>query len=132
MRRQKKSSSPEYLLTVSPHFDDRKQAYSTLFRLETMASFASFRYALSVDIHREGRTLRFKVLGLTTPKLTLPGAGRAEFAVEFEKLNGSFELVVEGLDGVEHRAGLKVTHGKVELRSPQPVANVVFVVESAH
>jgi hypothetical protein len=131
MRRQKKTSTPEYQLTIRPHFDDRKQAYTTLFRLETTASFASFRYAISVDVHREGRTLHFKVLGLTTPSLTLPGAGRAEFSVEFEKLNGMFEIVVEGLDRVEHRAGLKVAPGKVQLRNPQPNSNVVFIAENA-
>jgi len=129
MRRQKTTSEPDYQLRISPHFDERRQKYTTFFVLETTASFASFRYDLSVQVIPMGRILRFKVLGLSTPKLTLPGAGHARFSAELEGLSGTCTLVVEGLDGVEHRASIKVSPGRVELRNHKGTTGVIFIAD---
>ena len=129
MRRQKITSAPDYQLRIIPHFDERHQKHTTLFVLETTASFASFRYDLSVQVIHVGRTLRFEVLGLSTPKLSLPGAGQARFSTELEGLSGTFDLVVEGLDGVENRATIKVSTGRVELRNHKTAAGVIFIAD---
>ena len=109
----------EYRLLVAPHFNEREQKYTTLVALETTKSFASFRYELSVREWVEGNTLRYKILGLKAPQLSLPASGRAQFAHEYNNLNGHYEVAVEGLDGNLETFSLRISPQRVKvLKAP--------------
>ena len=119
MGRKPAHAGPEYRLFVTPRFNDRRHAATTLFLLETTKHFASFRYELSVDVAVTHRTLTFRVLGLKAPNLSLPAAGHARYAREFDGLRGTYEVTVEGLNGKSSSFSVSISDKKVHiLQSP--------------
>lgn len=106
---------PEYRLLVTPHTVERTQQPSTLVVLETTKVFASFRYELSVDARVTPSSLHFTVLGFRTPNLSLPAAGPARFQHEYERLNGTIDVSIQGIDGRSTSFSLRITPGQVKL-----------------
>lgn len=119
MTRKKKKEGPEYRLIISPHFSEREQKYHTMITIETSMVFSSFRYELSVEEERNDNRIHLKVLGLRTPRLSLPAAGPALFSREYNDLRGTYDIAVEGLDGRVNSFSVKISPKHVEvLKSP--------------
>jgi len=115
----KQPDAMEYRLVIAPSFDEREQKYKTLVRLETTKLFANFRYELSVKEERAARQIRYTVLGLKAPQLSLPAAGNAQFSRIYEDLKGVYEVSVQGLDGNVNTFSVRIRPDNVELlKSP--------------
>jgi hypothetical protein len=126
MPRRKKEHPPDYRLTVTPHINERTYQPVTLFVLETAQSFAAFRYDLTVDEKLEKKNLTFRILGLKTPTLSLPSAGKARFIREYSGLKGTYSVTVIGLDGDPITCSLKISEKKVEILE-QPSARSLLL-----
>jgi hypothetical protein len=73
---------------------------------------------------RDGSTLRFTVLGLSAPGMSLPGAGSARYEREFEDLEGDVTFQLEGLDHVVTEWVVRVRPGSVALVRPPSTRSV--------
>jgi hypothetical protein len=117
MSRKKGPEGPEYRLLISPHRDEFDQKNTTVIQLETVKAFSNFQYELSVRETLTDNTIHFKVLGLQTPQLSLPSTGHARFIREFDNLNGTYKLAIEGLDGRVNTFSLRITPKQVKVLS---------------
>jgi hypothetical protein len=117
MARQDHKEDSEYRLLITPQFNERGQKYTTLFLLETVKSFASFRYDLSVEETVDKKTIKYRVLGLKTPQLSLPATGHAQFMREYDNLKGTYQVVIEGLDGKVNSFSVRIAPQQVRLVS---------------
>lgn len=117
MARQEHKENSEYRLLITPQYNERGQKYTTLFVLETVKFFASFRYDLSVEETVDKKTIKYRVLGLKTPHLSLPATGHAQFMREYDNLKGTYEVVVEGLDGKSNTFSVRIAPQQVRLMS---------------
>jgi len=84
----------EYVLLVTPSYNERRKEKVTLFALRTVTEFTNFRYRLVVEPTLRDRTLTLLIQGLSAPELTLPAMGPAEFRDERTGLRGKYEVVV--------------------------------------
>lgn len=127
MAKAKKTTEFEYRLTVSPHMNERQQIPTVLVTIETTKAFASFRYDLSVQEEIHGREIRYTILGLKAPQLSLPASGTAQFVQEYENLRGKRTIVVESLDGTTNEFTINITQKQIKvLKSPKtPFIEVV-------
>ena len=91
----------EYRLTIAPHFNTQRQTRTVLITIETTRRFASFRYDLSIREEENDRYLRFSIIGLKAPQLSLPASGSARFVREYDNLKGKYTITVVSLDGTE-------------------------------
>jgi hypothetical protein len=123
----RKSADSEYRLLVVPQLAERTQRMTTLLVLETVKSFATFRYELSVQEHFQPPSFRFVVAGFKTPRLDLPSSGPAQYRTVFEGLDGVYEVTIEGIDGRINTFSLRVAPTKVSvLKAPQkPFVHIV-------
>ncbi len=126
MARQESKETSEYRLLITPQYNERGQKYTTLFLLETVKSFASFRYDLSVEETMDKKTIKYRVLGLRTPQLSLPATGHAQFMREYDNLKGTYQVVIEGLDGKINAFSVRIAPQQVRLVSspPQPFITI--------
>ena len=104
-----------YRLGVSSVVDGQERKTKTRFLLETSQLFASFVYDLSVLEQRKGNHLRFKVLGLKPPQLSIPSSGHARFERDYEDLAGTFDITIESMDGSTNTFKLRSSPTKIEL-----------------
>ena len=118
MKRPSKSEIPEYRLLIAPHLNERTQRYTTVVALETGKPFAAFRYALNVEELISGKSISYKVVGLSTPRLSLPSSGPASFRTEYESLRGEYTITVEGLDGKVSSFGIRIGPRQVKVTKP--------------
>lgn len=119
MAKTKKTPELEYRILVTPQLNELRQIHTTLFLIETTKYFASFQYELSVSEQRTGRNIRYKVLGLKAPQLSLPAAGHAQFRREYEDLQGTYQVTIEGLDKRECTFTVSINSDKVRVtRAP--------------
>ncbi len=131
MAKHTKVQRSDYRLLIAPHINDRTYRRTTLVVLETVQSFASFRYELSVEESLAGKSLSYRVLGLRAPSLTLPGAGRAGYSREYEELRGTYTVSVIGLDGVPAQCTVKIAPGKVEVVKPPSGRSLTVITDRA-
>lgn len=122
-----RAAGPEYRLVITPAFDERRRTTVTLLRLETTRVFASFAYELSVEFTRSETALRFRVLGLRTPNLSLPSSGAAHADWELNDLRGTREVTVEGLDGKSGSCTLRFSGTRISVLRPPPAAFLEIV-----
>jgi len=115
MAKAKKAPELEYRILITPQFNELRQIHTTLFLIETTKYFASFRYELSVSEQRTGKNLRYKVLGLKAPQLSLPAAGHAQFRREYEDLQGTYQVTIEGLDKRECTFTVSINSDRVRV-----------------
>lgn len=127
MAKSKRTTEFEYRLTLSPHMNERQQIPTVLVTIETTKAFASFRYDLSVQEEIHGREIRYTILGLKAPQLSLPASGTAQFVQEYENLRGKRTIVVESLDGTTNEFTINITQKQIKvLKSPKtPFIEVV-------
>jgi hypothetical protein len=109
MTPQKKKPSIEYRLFIAPRYDETRKKETTLFLLETIKEFSTFRYSIVVRHTVDNKTIRLDILGLKTPEVTMPGFGPARKDIEIDDLHGTYEVSVAKLDGGENHFSLKVT-----------------------
>jgi hypothetical protein len=110
---------PEYRLFVSRILAERTQKFMTQIILETTKSFATFQYELSIEERLEGKTLSLTILGFNTPKLSLPSAGPARFAREYEEWKGTHHVLIQGIDGRSNEFTFRASSKKLDLvKSP--------------
>lgn len=120
MAKGKKPQEIEYRLIITSHYNERKQVPTTLVTIETTKAFASFRYELSVKETVKGKRLHYKILGLKAPQLDLPSSGSAQFVREYEAFKGTYDIVVESLDGTENAFEITATQKRISiLKSPK-------------
>lgn len=117
----------EYRLLISFHQNERLQRPTTLLTIETTKLFASFRYELSIAEEREGKTLRYKILGLKAPQLDLPSVGSARFVREYEHLRGKYHIEVVSLEGAVDSCNVSITPKTITLLKPVKSSFVEFV-----
>jgi len=127
MPKKKKSEGPEYILHIVPAFVEREQKYKTQFTLETTKLFASFRYDISVKEQREKNRVRYKILGLKPPELSLPAAGRAQFTRTYDDMRGKYDVEIEGLDGRVNTFSVRIAPTRIQLLKA-PAGGFVDVV----
>ncbi len=124
-------NDPEYRLYVAPLSDEMTHKVGTAIRLETSKVFASFQYELSVRETEDPPRLHLKVLGLKTPPLSLPATGHAHFSREYENLSGEIEVTVEGIEGKQAVARVKVLANQVQILQ-RPKGSWLEVVAAEH
>ena len=83
--------------------------------LETTQSFASFVYDLSVKEEVKDNRIHFKVLGLKPPQLSMPASGHAKYVSEHDGLHGTYDVIIEGIDGRANTFKVRITPKKIEL-----------------
>jgi len=108
----------DFRLLVAPHIHETRQVPTTLVVLETAQTFASFTYDLSVEEQVEEGVLRYRVLGLKAPRMSLPRPGPARFEREYENLRGTVTIHVEGLDGTVTSCAVAVAPGRIRVVNP--------------
>jgi hypothetical protein len=106
---QKKKPSIEYRLFITPRYDETRKKETTLFLLETIKEFSTFRYSIVVRHAVNDKAIRLDILGLKTPELTMPAFGSAREHIEIDDLRGTYDVSVAKLDGGENHFSLKVT-----------------------
>ena len=132
MARQTKARTQEYRLLITPSVSEGTRKPTTRFVLETTQSFAAFRYELTVEERIEPHALILRILGLKTPPLNLPSAGRARFVREYEHLNGTYQVTVVGLDGGENTCTVKISPEKVEILKSPTGSSLTVAANSTH
>ncbi len=132
MPQRKKKARADYRLLIAPHFNERLHNITTLVRLETAQSFASFRYELSVEETLEKSLIHLRVLGLKAPQMSLPASGHASFVREYEGLRGTYDILVEGIDGSKTTCSIAIAQGRVQLQKPPSSPHVTVTVAPLH
>ncbi|MGA9115294.1 MAG: hypothetical protein WB626_00800 [Bacteroidota bacterium] len=118
--RKQKTAGEGYRLRMYPRRDPSRSRRTTVFILETVRTFASFPYELSVQETVEAASISFAVRGLQAPRLSLPGPGRARYVSEHEGLTGTYEVSVEGMDGRRARCAIIIGGDAVRvMRRPE-------------
>jgi len=117
---------------ITPSVSEGTRNPTTRFVLETAQSFAAFRYDLTVEERVEPHSIVFRILGLKTPPLNLPSAGRAQFVREYEHLNGTYEVTVVGLDGGKNTSTVKISPEKVEVLNPPTGSSLTVAANATH
>lgn len=87
----------DYILLITPRFNERKKRIVTHVALRTVKEFTNFRYELVADAHVGNHTISIDIKGLRAPELTLPDVGSAIFETEFDDLNGVYDVAVRKL-----------------------------------
>jgi hypothetical protein len=122
MKQKKNKLKPtefEYLLTVSPSYDEIKNKYFTLIRLQTVKEFTNFKYELAVEEESEKYKIRYKLLGINTPKLLIPGGGPAVYERTYQQLTGEYKIEIVNLDGEINFFKIKLLKNKILLLREQ-------------
>lgn len=127
MGKDKSRRDPEYRLILTPCLYEREQAYKTRIAIETVKQFASFQYDLAVEDHATPAKIHFRILGLRTPKLSLPASGPARFQKEYDVPGRTVEIAVEGLDKIVHLLTVGVSPKEIRIIK-QPADNPVEIV----
>jgi hypothetical protein len=117
-----------FRLSIAPIVDERDQQRKIRISLETVQSFSSFVYELSVEERREGNTLRYKVLGLKPPQLSIPASGRAKYERVYDDVVGPLEITVEGLDGNTNTFAVRVAENAVTILKSPPAPFTELVI----
>lgn len=117
---------------ITPSISEGTRKPTTRFVLETAQSFAAFRYDLTVEERVEPHAVVFRVLGLKTPPLNLPSAGRAQFVRDYEHLNGTYTITVVGLDGGENTCTVRISPEKVEVLIPPTGSSLTITANANH
>lgn len=116
----KDAQPTEYVLLMTPRYNEQQKRTVTYVALRTTKEFSNFRYEIVVESRLERRTLRFDIRGLRAPELTLPGFGPAIFEAEYTDLSGSYEVIVTKLRKDVNVFQVHVSPNKIVVeRSPE-------------
>ena len=111
----KKNPSVEYRLFITPKFDETRKKDTTLFLVETVKEFSTYRYSIVVKHTVKDKTIRLDILGLNTPEVTMPAFGPARKHLVVDDLHGSYDITVAKLDGGENHFSLKVSKKRISI-----------------
>lgn len=115
----KKSGATEvtnnFNLFISSKYNELIKKYITTFRLETSQTFTTFRYDIDVEETFYENQINYKLVGLKTPRLLVPGGGPAVFEKEYASLKGKYVLKIIGLDDRESIFGINVSKNKIKI-----------------
>jgi hypothetical protein len=115
MPRKKKQRDPEYTLHVFHHYDERTRREFQVFLVQTMKVFTSFGYEILLDTVVRERLIQFKILGLRTTPLIMPGVGPATGRRDFTHLQGAYNLSVIKLDGETNDFEMDISPSHIEI-----------------
>jgi hypothetical protein len=110
-----KPSKYEYLLNVSQKYDELKKKYLTIFQLQTVQEFINFKYELIVKEKIKGRQINYKIMGLDTPKLMIPGNGPAIYEKSYSELSGAYQIEITNLDGMTNIFQISIAADNIQL-----------------
>lgn len=105
----------EYLLLMTPQYNELKKRIVTRVAVRTVKEFSNFRYRLLADTRVDGQTLRIDIRGLEAPELTVPDVGPAVFETEFDNLNGVYDVIVQKLHKEENVFRVNVSSQNVAI-----------------
>lgn len=124
----KKSGATEqtnnFNLLISSKYNELNKKYITTFRLETSHTFTTFRYDIDVEETFYENQINYKLVGLKTPQLLVPGGGPAAFEKEYASLKGKYVLKITGLDNRENIFEINVSKNKIKILT---TPNDVFI-----
>ncbi len=129
MPKAKKPDGIEYRLLVTPQFDERRRIETVAFLLETTRSFSTFQYELSVKEAVSSSSISYVIVGLKAPRLDLPASGHARFERVYEKMKGTYELSITGIDGRVNVFSMNVGPGGATVVKTPPNPFVSIVVD---
>jgi hypothetical protein len=116
-RRRQPKALYEYVLLITPRYNETKKRIVTYVAIRTVKEFSNFRYRLIADARVENRTLRIDIRGLEAPELTLPDVGPAAFQTEFDNLNGTYDVIVQKLHKEENTFRVNISSQKVTVEN---------------
>jgi len=122
MKRKKlkpKKTTFEYLLIVSQKYDEVKEKKFSIFRLQTVQEFTNFRYELLVKEEIIPGGIKYKIVGLNTPQLLIPGGGYAFYEKSYPQLSGEYKIEIVNLDRVSNIFTIKFSKDQIKLVDPQ-------------
>jgi hypothetical protein len=122
MKRKKlkpKKTTFEYLLIVSQKYDELKKKQFSLFRLQTVQEFTNFRYELVVEEEIRPGEIKYKIVGIDTPQLLIPGGGNAFHEKSYTQLSGEYKIEIVNLDGISNIFTIKISKDKIKLVDSQ-------------
>jgi hypothetical protein len=113
----RKRKDPEYTLNIFQRFDDRTASSSTVFVVQTIKEFISFRYEILLESAVEGTIIDLKIRGLRTTPLIMPNVGPARGVREYPDLNGIYRLLVTKLDDESNELTLNISEQGITIQS---------------
>lgn len=123
----------EYTLEITKAYNKDQQRDCIRFTFETTEEFSHFQYRIAIEPTTDDGRLSFRLKGLKTKGLTMPGAGRANSSVDLFDLNGEYGVVVAKPGDVANAFSMKVSRGKPRLTSDvtdgQPFLSVFVSTE---
>jgi len=128
MAKKKKAKPAEYRLNIF-HASDRETGRRFVtFLVRTVKEFASFNYEISLNVTREGRSIRVDILGMNTPAMIMGGTGPASGRRNLTALQGLYTVIVTKLDRETNEFMITIGPEQVKILqgSPEP-----FVLTSA-
>jgi hypothetical protein len=102
----------EYTLTIGTAYNRDQQRDCVRFTFETSEEFSHFQYRIAIDEEISGNVLSFRLKGLKTMGLTLPGVGRARSSVDLFDLNGEYLVQVSKPGDVMNSFTMKINRNK--------------------
>lgn len=113
-------------LFISSKYNELSKKYITTFRLETSQTFTTFRYEIDVEETFHENHITFKLIGLKTPRLLIPGGGPATFEKEYASLKGKYLLKIIGIDERENIFEINISKNKIKLLK-EPKKNFINI-----
>lgn len=129
MKRVSPKSTVQYLLRIAKVYDERTNIHSTRLIIETTQSFATFVYDLIVREQRNENRILLKIDGLKPPKLSIPASGHARFETLYDDLNGTYEIVVKGIDGKTDSFSIQFSGNTIKLLHAPKDGFVDLIIE---
>jgi hypothetical protein len=114
-----KKKAFEYLLIVSQKYDELKKKQFNIFHLQTVQEFTNFRYELVVEEKIKPHEIKYKIVGIDTPHLLIPGGGHAFYEKSYPQLSGEYKIEIVNLDGISNVFIVKFSKDKIKLVDSQ-------------
>lgn len=116
----KTDQANELNLFLSSNYDELTSKYVTTFRLETSQVFTTFRYEIDVEETIHDNQITFKLIGIKTPTLLIPGGGPAAFEKKYASLKGNYIVEIIGIDKRENVFEINISKYKIKvIKTPE-------------
>ncbi|MBN1397665.1 MAG: hypothetical protein JXA06_06515 [Bacteroidetes bacterium] len=111
----KKKSDPIYSLNIFHVYDEKTKRNITIFLVQTIRIFVSFRYEILLENEIIENEIRLHIKGLHVPDLLMPQTGPAQGRCNYEKLEGLYNLVVIKQDKTVNEFSIRISSTSVEI-----------------
>ncbi|MDP2207939.1 MAG: hypothetical protein Q8K98_04085 [Bacteroidota bacterium] len=116
----KTDQANELDLFLSSNYNELTKKYVTTFRLETSQIFTTFRYEIDVEETFHDNQITFKLIGLKTPRLLIPGGGPATFEKKYASLKGNYIVEIIGIDKRKNVFEISISKYKIKvIKTPE-------------